>query len=281
MNILTNTNKTLIVNDVTAYGRVSSMAMLPVMTAYGLHPYVLPTAIVSNTMDYGSCVILDTTSFMKDCIGKWKEFGFNFSTIATGFINSAEQVNIVNELIDVYKPSFLMVDPIMADDGKIYPGMYEGAVAAYRELASRSDLIIPNLTEAELLTGKHEGKMILSMEEYDEIIQGLQELGASNIVITGCKNHDNKTFNLVYDSQSDELVAIGYDKLPYSKVGTGDVFSATLLSELLVGSDLFDAVKSAASLVRKVVIENIDNSDNYDINIESTLQEAVYEIRQR
>ena len=282
MNKLTNKeNKTLIVNDVTAYGRVSSMAMLPVMTAYGLHPYVLPTAIVSNTMDYGSSVILDTTSFMKDCISKWKEFGFKFSTIATGFINSAEQVDIVNELIEVYKPTFLMVDPIMADDGKIYPGMYEGAVTAYRKLTSKSDLIIPNLTEAELLTGKYEGQMILSMEQYDEIIHGLQELGAGNIVITGCKNHDNKTFNLVYDNQSDQLIAIGYDKLPYSKVGTGDVFSATLLSELLVGSDLFDAVQSAANLVRKVVIENINNPDNYDINIESTLQEAVYEIRQR
>ena len=276
-----NDNKTLIVNDVTAYGRVSSMAMLPVMTAYGLHPYVLPTAIVSNTMDYGSSVILDTTEFMRDCIAQWQQLGFSFSNIATGLINSAEQVDVINKLIDVYHPSLLMVDPIMADDGKIYPGMYEGAVDAYRKLASRSDLIIPNLTEAELLTDKFNGEMVLSMNQYEELIQSLKDLGAKSIVITGCKNTDAKNFNLVYDSSTDDLIAIGYDILPYTKVGTGDVFSATLLSELLTGSSLFDAVDRAAKLVRQVVLENKDNLDNYDINIESTIQEAVYEIRQR
>lgn len=274
-------NSTLIVNDVTAYGRVSSMAMLPVMTAYGLHPYVLPTAVVSNTMDYGSSVILDTTAFMRDCIVKWREFGFSFRTIATGLINSAEQVDIINDLIDIYRPTLLMVDPIMADDGKIYPGMYEGAVAAYRQLTAKADLIIPNLTEAELLAGIYEGNMVLSMKQLEELIQSLRELGAKSIVITGCKDTDDRTFNLIYDHNNDELLAVTYDKLPYNLVGTGDVFSATLLSELIIGSSLRDAVDRSAQLVRKVVIENRDNTDNYDINIESTIQEAIYEIRQR
>ncbi len=274
-------NKTLLVNDVTAYGRVSSMAMLPVMTAYGLHPYVLPTALVSNTMDYGSSVILDTTDYMRNCIAKWREFGFHFSTISTGLINSAEQVDVINELIQEYRPSFLLVDPIMADDGKLYPGMYEGAVAAYRKLAGKSDLIIPNLIEAQLLADRYIGEMALTMDQYKELIESIRSLGAKSIVITGCTDNDGRTFNLVYDQPSDELRVIDYDKLPYSKVGTGDVFSATLLSELLTGSTLFDAVDRAAILVRKIIIENIDNKDDFDINIERTIQEAVYEIRQR
>ncbi|MBQ0040741.1 MAG: bifunctional hydroxymethylpyrimidine kinase/phosphomethylpyrimidine kinase [Clostridiales bacterium] len=274
-------NRLLIINDVTGYGRVSSFAMMPIMTAYGHHPYVLPTALVSNTMDYGSSVILDTTEYMKDCIAKWKEFGFTFPIIATGLINSAEQAEIITSLLDYQKAEFVMVDPIMADDGKLYPGMYEGAIECYRKLAAKSDLIIPNLTEAEILTGKFEGRDVLSSDEYQELLDDISRLGAKDIVITGCTSEDGKTFNLVYDSSKDQTIAIGYDKLPFSLIGTGDVFSATLLSEIMRGSDLFTAVDKAAQLVRNVVIENENNPDHFDINIEKTLQEAIYEIRQR
>lgn len=276
-----NRDKILIVNDVTAYGRVSSLAMLPVMTSYGLHPYVLPTAIVSNNMDYGSSVILDTSAFMRDCIDQWKGLGFGFTVMSTGLINSYEQVDIINELIDTFKPRFLMVDPIMADDGKIYPGMFEGAVESYRKLIAKADLIIPNLTEATLIADKYIGRDKLSMDEFLDLVDSLRELTSADMVITGCKNIEGTTFNLTYTSDDGEIVAIGYDRLPYNKVGTGDVFSATLLSELITGSTLFDSVSSAAALVRKVVLENKDNTDNYDINIERTLQEAVHEIRQR
>lgn len=271
----------LIINDVTGYGRVSSFAMMPIMTAYGHHPYVLPTALVSNTMDYGSAVILDTTQFMKDSISKWKEFGFSFPIIATGLINSAEQADIIEGLLDDQTPEFVMVDPIMADDGKLYPGMYEGAIDCYRKLAARSNLIIPNCTEAKFLTGMFIDRASLSSDEYIALLDGLSKLGAQDIVITGCTTDDGKSFNLVYDSSQDQSVAIEYDKLPVSLIGTGDVFSATLLSEIMCGSDLFTAVDIAAQLVRKVVIENQDKQDHFDINIEQTIQEAIYEIRQR
>lgn len=274
-------NRVLIINDVTGYGRVSSFAMMPIMTAYGHHPYVLPTALVSNTMDYGSSVILDTTEYMKDCIAKWKDFGFTFPIIATGLINSASQAEIISSLIEDQNAEFVMIDPIMADDGKLYPGMYEGAIDCYRKLAAKSDLIIPNITEAKILTSMYEGQDKLTLDEHLEILEGITKLGAKDIVITGCTSNEGQTFNLVYDSSEGQTIAIAYDKLPVSLIGTGDVFSATLLSEIICGNDLFTAVDNSAQLVRKVVLENENNPDHFDINIEKTLQEAIYEIRQR
>ena len=66
-------NSLLIVNDVTGYGRVSTFAMLPIFAQYGIHAYVLPTALVSNTMDYGNAEIMDTTDFMKKTISSWNK----------------------------------------------------------------------------------------------------------------------------------------------------------------------------------------------------------------
>lgn len=274
-------NRVLIINDVTGYGRVSSFAMLPIMTAYGHHPYVLPTALVSNTMDYGSSVILDTTEYMKDCIAKWKEFGFSFPIVSTGLINSAEQAEIISSLIEDNNTDFVMVDPIMADDGKLYPGMYEGAFECYRKLAGISDLIIPNYTEATILADMFQERKSLSMNEYLELIDGIRKLGAKDIVISGCTNNEGKSFNLIYDHKDDQIVAISYDSIPLKLIGTGDVFSAALLSEILCGNSLYTSVENAARLTRQVVIDNQNNTDHYDIKIEQTLQEAIYEIRQR
>lgn len=273
-------NRVLIINDVTAYGKVSSLAMVPIISAYGHHPYVLPTALVSNTMDYGSSVIVDTSQFMKESIDKWKEFGFNFPVIATGLINDENQIGILVDLIKDQSPDYVMVDPIMADDGKLYPGMNPSAVNYYKELIALSDLTIPNLTEAILLSGKFSYKEDFTDEEYAALVQSLVELGAKNIVITGCK--DSKShFNLVYDHSRGSYEKIYYNIVPVALIGTGDVFSAAIISNIMNGLDLSAAVDAAGTLVRTIATDNMDNDDHFDIYIEHALQEAINEIRQR
>lgn len=268
-----NNKSILIINDVTGYGRVSSFTMLPVMAQYGLHPYVLPTALVSNTMDYGSSEILDTTEFMRSTVRKWDEFGFRFNNICTGLINSYEQVDIIAKLIANQESPFVMVDPIMADGGELYVNMYEGAVECNRRLAAMSDLLIPNLTEAELLADIYIGKDALTDEEYSLLVGRLQELGAHNIVITGCCSPDGTSFNLIYDSVADKVIKQEFEKIPVQFVGTGDLFSACLISEILTGRSLYDAVKTASEFVRSVILANLDNEDHFDLYIEGSLQQ--------
>lgn len=273
-------NRVLIINDVTGYGKVSSFAMIPIISAYGLHPYVLPTALVSNTMDYGSSVIVDTSQFMKESISKWKEFGFSFPVITTGLINNEDQIDIICDYIAEQQAEYIMVDPIMADDGKLYPGMNPDAVNYYKKLISLSDLIIPNYTEATLLVGKYSDRDELTDKEYSDLLNSLKDLGAKSIVITGCKDN-MQHFNMVCDSTIGKIERIDYDYIPVTLIGTGDVFSAALISNIMNGHNLTDAVIAAGSFVRKVVEENIDCDDHYDIYIEHTIQEAINEIRQR
>lgn len=269
---LNNTKKILIVNDVTGYGRVSTFAMLPIMAKYELHPYVLPTALVSNTMDYGDCEILETTEFIEETIKKWMEFGFKFDAISTGFINSKNQANIVLSLIEKMKPNFLLVDPIMADSGELYPNMNPDAINYYRNLVAKSDICIPNLTEARLLTDMPRNKEYVNDEELSTIINKLSDLGCKDIVITDCKNIDGENFNYVYESLSSKSNIIRFKKINSSFIGTGDVFSAVLCSNLLLGSPLTQAVETASDFVARVISDNFDNQDPYDLIIEKSLK---------
>lgn len=57
-----NENKNvLLINDLSGFGKVALSAMIPILSAYGNNVSNLPTAIVSNTLDYGLFKILDTT----------------------------------------------------------------------------------------------------------------------------------------------------------------------------------------------------------------------------
>ena len=60
------------------YGKVATAAMLPILSYFGHPTYNLPTALVSNTLDYGKFNLLDTTDYIKGVFPVWKELGFTF-----------------------------------------------------------------------------------------------------------------------------------------------------------------------------------------------------------
>ena len=168
-----NSKNILIINDMPGYGKVALAAMLPILSNFGHSVYNLPTALVSNTLDYGTFSILDTTDYMVRAIDAWKKLGFSFDCITTGFLASAEQVDIIREFIDSQRKEDLLVmtDPIMADDGKLYNGVTEETVENMRRLIGVADVIVPNLTEAEFLTGKCLGRESLAAGEARELVE--------------------------------------------------------------------------------------------------------------
>ena len=267
-----NLESLLLVNDVCGYGRVSTFAMLPVLAHYGLHPYVLPTALVSNTLDYGTSEILDTSDFMKRTIRKWDELGFKFNCISTGFINSGEQASIIIDLIEAQDSPLVFVDPIMADDGRLYPDMYKGAIESNRKLASKATVIMPNFTEALMISGLFfDGRTFLTKDEYKLVIDKICELGPKNIVIKSCIDNDAISFNLVYDTRTNSITKLEYEYIPTPFIGTGDIFASVLISEYLCGKSLIEAVRISSNFVCDVIKANNTNEDRFDIRHEKCL----------
>ena len=107
--------KLLLINDMAGYGKVALSAMIPVLSHMKYEVFNLPTAIVSNTLDYGKFDILDTTDYMKNAIAVWEQLGFEFDAISTGFIVSKEQTQLVTEFCKARaeKGVTIFTDPIM------------------------------------------------------------------------------------------------------------------------------------------------------------------------
>ena len=116
--------------------------MLPILTYLGHPTYNLPTALVSNTLDYGRFNVLETTEYMRGTIPVWKQLGFHFDAICTGLMFSEDQARLVASYCTEQhqQGTTIFVDPIMGDAGRLYNGMTEHQVQLMREMLSVADL---------------------------------------------------------------------------------------------------------------------------------------------
>ena len=265
----------LIINDMPGYGKVALAAMLPVLSTMGHSVYNLPTALVSNTLDYGRFTILDTTDYMEKAIAVWRELGFQFDCITTGFLASAAQVGIIRDFIAGQKKEGLLVmtDPIMGDEGKLYNGVSRETVDNMRRLIGVADVIVPNLTEAEFLTGLYQGRKALSREEAREVVDGLRSLGPRSVVVTSGQDRDTGRHEVWgYDHRTGEHFSLPYRLIQVHFPGTGDIFSAVLAGALLRGEPFQGAVKRAMDVVERLIfLEQDEVEKNKGIRIERFL----------
>lgn len=265
------------VNDMPGVGKIALSAMSPILSINGIDVSYLPTALVSNTLDFGKFDILDTSDYMDKTVDIWNELGFKFDCISTGFMINPKQIEIVEKLINNHqdkKDLLVVVDPIMGDDGNLYNGIDESNVSIMRKLSSYADILIPNYTEACFLTDLYKCKNSITKEEAKYLIDKTKTLGCKSVVITSVVV-DNKHFVIGYDNKFNKYFNIEYDYIDVRFPGTGDIFSAVLISNVLNGKDLFDSTKHAMEIVKEIILNNIDKKEKfYGVDIERYISES-------
>lgn len=254
----------LLINDMAGYGKVALSAMIPILSNLKFEVYNLPTALVSNTLDYGKFDILETTGYMKNSMQVWDELGFTFDTIGTGFLVSEEQTKLVAEYCTKKKAqgTFIFVDPIMGDDGKLYNGVTGQTIEYMRQMCKVADVVVPNFTEAAFLAGKYTDKQDLTREEATELAQTIHEIGAKTVVITSIPV-EGQMCTLLLDYDSKEIKTFPYTEIPVRFPGTGDIFSSVLIGNYRSGKNMEVSVQEAMRVVEELIAANKDNVDKY------------------
>lgn len=267
--------KVLLINDISGYSKISLGVMIPIMSHMGFGVNNLPTAVVSNTLDYGKFEILETTEYMKGTLKVWKELGFTFDAICTGMIFSEEQVKVVSEYCHEQREKGvrIFVDPIMGDNGELYNGVSDETVRYMRKICSVADIIMPNFTEAAFLADKYYDKKNVTEVEAKELVDELRTLGSKSVVITSI-TVDGQTCVFGYDEDKEDYFKILFDYIPVHIPGTGDIFSALLVGAVLKGKELQVSTAYAMDTLRELIMLNKDNTDKTSgIPIEKYLEE--------
>ena len=257
----TQDTKVLLINDIAGYGKVALSAMLPILSYKGFNLYNLPTAIVSNTLNYEKFRIEDTTEYIEETLRIWKELNFSFDVISTGFIFTKKQMEIISKFCEEQSKKGVLIfnDPIMADNGELYSGISPDTVDYMKNIISVSDVTMPNYTESCLLT-KTKYKEGISTEEINTIINKIREIGVKSVIVTSIPSVETKMV-AGFDSKINEYFYLPYEEIPTYFPGTGDIFSSVIISETLEGKSLKVATEKAMKIVKEIVFENKDQED--------------------
>ena len=241
------------VHDLSCYGRCALTAVLPTLSACGCQAIPLPTALLSTqTGEFDGFSFLDLTAEMRDILSHWQVLSLPFSAVYSGFLGSADQADIVLSMPELLsgKP-LLFVDPVLGENGTLYPTVTTEQVDAMRRLAARADVLTPNLTEAAFLLSD---MSVLHPTEQDlpRILHALAPSGNKRVVLTGIPLPQDQLGSASLDLDGTYELYV-QPRIPAHYPGTGDLFSSVLLGKLLHGVSLADSVAIATAFVGNAI----------------------------
>lgn len=260
--------------DISCVGKCSITAAFPVISAMGVETALIPTAVLSTHTMFQGFTFCDLTKEIRPIMDHWEKEQFHFDGIYTGYLGSFEQLDIAAELFQRFgQNAFTLVDPAMADNGKLYYGFDQKFADAMAKLCGKADYICPNLTEASFMLRKE-----YCGDNYDEAyvreeLKELCALGAKTAILTGISLEKGKIGAYAYDSVNDEYHTFFTDEQPEHFHGTGDLWAGTLCGALTIGKSLDDAMKIAclftAESIRLTLAE--ENHNTYGVNFEQAM----------
>ncbi len=264
----------LTVQDISCVGRCSLTVALPIISAAGVETGVLPTAVLSTHTAFPKFTLRDLTSEIEPISKTFRELDIDFDAIYTGYLGSFEQLAIVEELIarSGSDKTKIIIDPVMADHGKLYHGFTEEFAASMAKLCSKADLIIPNLTEASFMLG------VPYNPDYDEeyirdMLKKLCALGAKCAAISGVSLEAGRLGVYSYDSESGEYFSYFNDHLPVAYHGTGDIFASAAVGAMMQGHSVSSALAVAVDYTFECIRMTMKDPERrtYGVNFEEAL----------
>lgn len=250
------------INDIAGFGRCSTTVSLPVISVMKVQVCPVPTSVLSNHLGFPLCHFDDYTSHMRDYIKVWNELGLTFDGLYCGFLGNEEQIDIVREFVEMFRPPLFLLDPVMGDHGRAYSSITETHVQKMKELLPLADIITPNITEACLLTGTPWKDGEWTMQELSGLCERLADICQQESVSSGeasVGTVSSASIAITGIRQGDSLVNFLWDDGVYTTVstpiagasrpGTGDIFASILAADAVRGETLLTSVQKAANFV--------------------------------
>jgi len=263
----------LTIQDISCVGQCSMTVAMPILSACGHETCILPTALLStHTGGFGRPAVIHFGEELDAMRQHWKENGIAFDAILVGYLGSLSAVKVAEQLLDtMLAPGGIgIVDPAMADHGKLYSGFNEQYARAMGALCRKADVILPNITEAAMLSGTEYRESL--DEEYVAML--LAQLEHPCVILTGAGYRAGETGIALWEDGRQRHYA--HSRIGKSYHGTGDIFAAAFTGALMQGKDKYEAVKIAADFTCCCIQNTAENPAHwYGVKFETALPELI------
>ena len=262
----------LIINDLCSYGKASLTVNIPVLSAFGIKISPLISVLLSNHTAFNSFCAFDLTKELEAIIKELKLRKPKFDAFYIGWLSAGKQPEIVIDIIKDFNFQIVLLDPILGDNGKLYPSMSDEHVKSMKGLLKYSTIATPNITELAVLLDKNPSEKY-SEKEIEEMAKTLSEMGPKTVIVTSVEK-ENQLGCLCYNEN--KIITKYYDKINISMPGTGDAFGSSLLGYILKGETIENALNKATKFIYssvKASFEEIKSEEEriYGIAIEKRL----------
>ena len=268
----------LTIQDISCLGKCSITIALPVLSAMGVETVILPTALLSTHTMFQGYTVMDLTNQLLPIAEHWKRENVHFDAIYTGYLGSAEEIAIAKRIFEMFRTedTLIFVDPVMGDNGKLYPAFDASYAALNAGLCADADIIVPNITEACFMTGT-EYRETYGKEYVVELLKKLSALGAGVSVLTGVSLSPGKTGVMGYDKARDAFFQYQNERVDAIYHGTGDLFSSACAGAVLRGHTLERALQIAADYTAHTIRVTLQNPAKpwYGVDFEKTLPDLI------
>lgn len=252
---MTRQKRAAAIHDVSGVGKCSLTAALPIISAAGIEVAAAPTAVLStHTGDITGFTYRDLTEDLPAFFAHWRSLGLRFDCVYSGFLGSAAQVDVVRGFLEDLRDGdpLVVVDPAMADGGKMYKTFGADFVDKIKSLCEKADILLPNPTEAAFLTGEKYSEPPHDKGRIEKLLKRLSDAGPTRIVLTGVSFGENEIGCAVY-RRGDGIFYRFSKKFPGIYYGTGDVFASAFVGAYLRGKDVFESASIALDFTSRAV----------------------------
>ncbi|MBQ4160294.1 MAG: pyridoxamine kinase [Clostridia bacterium] len=268
------------IHDISCFGKCSLTVALPVLSAAGFEACCIPTSVFStHTGGFSGDTFHDLTKEILPIADHWKSQGFAFDAVYTGFLGTAEQTDIICDVLDriADENTLIMVDPVMGDNGKLYPVFSESFPTAMKKLCARANVMIPNMTEAYLLLGERYQPGPYTEAEINHLLDGLTTICKGEIVLTGVHFDDRRLGTATLDIGTGQRTFVLRDRIDGMYHGTGDVYASSFLAALMHDFSLPEAAAIAAdyTVLSIETTKKMDKDLRYGVNFEYNIPNLI------
>lgn len=215
-----------------------------IINSLGAYPVCIPTCLTIQDTKAVYKTYKISKNVIKETMEKIVE-DIKIDAVKIGVIYSKEIAKLIYEFIKAYNLKNIVLDPVIASSsGFLFLDFYKSKT--FKKLLALCDFITPNISEAELLTGRK----IKNLEDMKLSARIIQEMEVKGVIIKG-GHLKGKTIDLLYINNQFKIIRGG--RINKDVHGTGCIFSSAFTTFLTKEEDPIKAFKKAKNYTKLAI----------------------------
>ncbi|MDD4290855.1 MAG: pyridoxamine kinase [Clostridia bacterium] len=264
------------IQDISCFGKCSLTVALPIISAMGVETAIIPTAVLStHTGGFTGFTFTDLSDDIPAIEKHWLSLGLKFDAVYTGYLGSIKQIEMIENFFDCFD-ALKVVDPVMADHGKLYTGFTVEYAKRMAKMCGKADIILPNITEACLMTDTEYVDSGYDKSYIDGLIQKLAKLGAKKVCITGVSYKPEELGVVLFDTITKKTTEYYSKRIDAQYHGTGDCFASSFVGAVMNGKTMYESIKIAAEFTAECIDKTVGDKQHwYGVKFENCLGDLI------